>query len=67
MTSKAGDIVSPALPYLLFSVWRGLLCFAVAAENGHDLVLVEFLHLVASRTEIFAGVELTRLVVEDLA
>ena len=31
------------------------LCFAFAAENVYDLVLVESFHLVARRSEIFAG------------
>ena len=43
------------------------LCFAFAAENVYDLVLVESFHLIARRSEIFAGVKLGRLVVEELA
>lgn len=45
---------------------KRLLSFAFTAENGDDFVLVELLHLVASRTEIFAGIELCGLLVEDL-
>ncbi len=33
--------------------------FAGRTENGYNLVLVEFLHVVAGRAEIFAGVELS--------
>ncbi len=41
--------------------------FAVGTEHVDDFVLVKLLHLVAGRAEVFAGVELTGLVVEDLA
>ena len=44
-----------------------MLCFAVGAEHVEDLVLVELLHLVAGRAEIFAGIELSGLLVEHLA
>lgn len=41
--------------------------FAVAAENVDDFVTIEFLHVVAGRAEVFAGVELTGLLSEDAA
>ncbi len=44
-----------------------LFSFVLAAKHVLDFVLVEFLHLVAGRAEILAGVELTGLLVEDLA
>ena len=44
---------------------QGLLSFAVRTEHVDDFVLVEFLHLVASRTEVFTGVELSGFLSED--
>ena len=35
--------------------------FAVAAKNVDDFVTIEFLHVVAGRAEVFAGVELTEI------
>ena len=46
---------------------QGLLGLAVGAQHVHDLVYVEFLHLVAGGTQVLAGVELAGLLVEDLA
>ena len=51
-----------------FFTWEGdLLCLAVAAKNVDDLVHIEFLHLVACRTEVLAGIEFARFLVEYLA
>ena len=50
---------------LFLCLKRGGLGFAVGAEHVDDFVLVEFLHFVASRTEVFAGVEFGGLLVED--
>lgn len=41
--------------------------FACGAEHGYDLVLVELLHVVAGRAEIFAGVEFLGVLGEGLA
>ena len=49
------------------SCQNGLLGLVVATQHVEDLVLVELLHLVASRTQILAGVELGGLVVEYLS
>ena len=38
----------------------------VRTEHVHDLVLIELLHVVASGSEVLAGVELTGLLNEDL-
>ena len=44
-----------------------LFSFPVRSEHIDDLVLVELLHLVAGRTEVFARVELGRLLCKHLA
>ena len=46
---------------------RCLFSLAVGAKHVFDFVLVEFLHFVAGRTQIFARVEFCGLVVEHLA
>ena len=52
-----------------FSVGRGFLLegLSVGAEDIDDLVLIELLHLVAGGSQVLTRVELTGLVVEDLA
>ena len=41
--------------------------FSVGTQDSHNLVDVEFLHLVTGGAQIFTRVKLTGLVVEDLA
>ncbi len=54
--------------YLLIDIWynQRLFSFAVGAEDVFDFVLVEAFHFVASRAEVFAGVELCGLFIEYL-
>ena len=44
-----------------------LLCFSVATEHIDNFVLVEFFHVVASRTKVFARVEFSRFVGENFS
>ena len=44
-----------------------LLSLAVRSEDVDDLVHIELLHLVAGGAAVLAGIELTRLLNEDLA
>ena len=44
-----------------------LFSLAVGAKHVNDFVLVELLHVVAGRTEVLAGVELSGLLGENLA
>ena len=57
-----------AVAYAIYAVSNVLFCkLVVGTEDVGDFVLVHLLHEVASGTAIFAGVELTGLLVEDLA
>ncbi len=51
---------------LFVLLWDGLLSLSVRTENIHNLMDIKLLHLVTSRSEVLAWVELSRLLVKHL-
>ena len=49
------------------SLYTKDLSFSVGAKHFADFVLIEFLHKITGGTAIFAGIKLTRLVIEHFA